>query len=184
MTLVRKFGKPELFITFTCNPRWQEISSSLREGQASTDRPDIVNRVFELKLKDLLDDLFKKGVLGLPKASCYTIEEQKRSLKHAHILQILQQPLTPEWVDKTVWAIIPDINRYPTLHKVVTECMLHGPCGAFNPNAPCMIEGKCKAGYPKAFNETTQLSSDGFALYARPDNGVTYAKNGFDFDNR
>ena len=26
MSIVRKYGKPDLFITFTCNPKWEEIS--------------------------------------------------------------------------------------------------------------------------------------------------------------
>ena len=25
MAIVRKYGKPDLFITFTCNPNWAEI---------------------------------------------------------------------------------------------------------------------------------------------------------------
>jgi hypothetical protein len=51
MALVRWFGKPELFITFTCNPKWPEIVQKLQPGQCATDRPDVVNRVFYLKLK-------------------------------------------------------------------------------------------------------------------------------------
>jgi Helitron helicase-like domain at N-terminus len=29
MTLVGKFGKPDLFITFTANPKWPEIQNYL-----------------------------------------------------------------------------------------------------------------------------------------------------------
>ena len=32
MAIVRKFGKPSLFITFTCNPNWREITENLRPG--------------------------------------------------------------------------------------------------------------------------------------------------------
>ena len=28
MSIVRRFGKPDLFITFTCNPNWPEIQLS------------------------------------------------------------------------------------------------------------------------------------------------------------
>jgi hypothetical protein len=28
MALVRKFGKPDLFITMTCNPNWKDISGT------------------------------------------------------------------------------------------------------------------------------------------------------------
>ncbi len=139
MAIVRHFGKPELFITFTCNPKWPAITEALKEGQSPSDRQDVVNRVFYLTLKEFFADLFTRAMLGYIKAYCWTLEEQKRSLKHVHLLTILQQHITPEWGDTIVWAVIPDQNNMPKLHKIVTTCMLHGPCGVFNPNAPCMI---------------------------------------------
>lgn len=42
MTYVRHFGRPDLFITLTCNPKWPEIVELLKEGQKSHDRHDIV----------------------------------------------------------------------------------------------------------------------------------------------
>ena len=35
MAVVRKFGKPDLFITMTCNPKWTEITAALEENQKS-----------------------------------------------------------------------------------------------------------------------------------------------------
>ncbi|GBP40792.1 hypothetical protein EVAR_87053_1 [Eumeta japonica] len=35
MTYVRKFGRPDLFITFTCNPEWPEIKRSLISAKAT-----------------------------------------------------------------------------------------------------------------------------------------------------
>ena len=32
MTYVRTYGRPDLFITFTCNPQWQEIKELLLLG--------------------------------------------------------------------------------------------------------------------------------------------------------
>ncbi len=184
MAIVRHYGKPELFITFTCNPNWPEIKIALKDDQGTADRQDVVNRVFYLKLKEFQCDMFKRDILGNVKAYCWTLEEQKRSLKHIHLLSILQQHITPEWIDKVVWAVIPDRNEMPKLFEIVTTCMLHGPCGVYNPNAPCMIDGKCKAGYPKPYRSYTSLSEDGFALYARPNDGITVEKRGFLFDNR
>src|SRR6266581_2467165 len=58
MALVRKYGKPDYFITMTCNPKWKEISENLEEWQKPEYRPDLVARVFKLKLKELQKDLF------------------------------------------------------------------------------------------------------------------------------
>ncbi|XP_043464096.1 uncharacterized protein LOC122499686 [Leptopilina heterotoma] len=41
MAIVRKFGKPDLFITMTCNPKWREIIENLLPDQVASDRPDI-----------------------------------------------------------------------------------------------------------------------------------------------
>ena len=35
MSLVWQFGKPDFFVTFTCNPRWQEITDALFPGQTA-----------------------------------------------------------------------------------------------------------------------------------------------------
>ena len=66
MGIVHHFGKPDFFVTFTCNPRWKEITDALLPGQTAENRQDIVARVFKLKLKSLLHDLFcgQKPVLG------------------------------------------------------------------------------------------------------------------------
>ncbi len=55
MTYVRHYGRPDLFITFTCNPNWEEILSLLLPGQQSIHRHDITARVFKQKLKCLID---------------------------------------------------------------------------------------------------------------------------------
>ena len=52
MAITRKEGKPDLFITFTCNPLWPEILQSLNPGETSFDRPDICARVFNMKVKN------------------------------------------------------------------------------------------------------------------------------------
>src|SRR5947208_17146203 len=64
MAIVREFGKPNLFITVTCNPTWPEITNEFLPNQKSSDRPDLVARVFKLKLKSITEDFFKKAVLG------------------------------------------------------------------------------------------------------------------------
>ena len=74
MAVVRKHGKPDLFITFTCNPRHPDILENLLPGQQPKDRPDIVARVFEGQVEEILDDLKLKQIFGKPAALVYTIE--------------------------------------------------------------------------------------------------------------
>ncbi len=76
MAIVRKYGRPDLFITFTCNPKWKEITENLLEGQSADMRPDLVARVFSLKLKRLLKDIKKKHIFGVPVAHVHVIEFQ------------------------------------------------------------------------------------------------------------
>jgi hypothetical protein len=41
----------DAFVTFTCNPQWFEIKRALPLGQQPQDRPDLVTRVFKIKLE-------------------------------------------------------------------------------------------------------------------------------------
>jgi hypothetical protein len=95
MAIVRQYGKPDLFITMTYNPKWEEIVSALKPGEIANDRPDLVTRVFVGKLQHLLDELLKKGVFGEVVANIHVIEWQKRGLPHAHILLILHSDHKP-----------------------------------------------------------------------------------------
>ncbi|CAN0359657.1 unnamed protein product, partial [Phaeothamnion confervicola] len=46
MAIVRARGIPDLFITFTCNPKWREITENLHAIHNAKDRFDIELRVF------------------------------------------------------------------------------------------------------------------------------------------
>ena len=54
MANVRKFGRPDSFITGTTNLKWPQSLESLTPGQQPHDRPDLLVRVFRLKIKNLL----------------------------------------------------------------------------------------------------------------------------------
>ncbi|XP_054091728.1 uncharacterized protein LOC128923495 [Zeugodacus cucurbitae] len=54
--------------------------------------------------------------------------------------------------------------------------MIHGPCGAINPQSPCMVDGKCSKRYPRKLTAETVTGNDGYPLYRRrspDDNGRT-----------
>lgn len=114
MAIVREKGKPNYFITFTCNPHWKKIDDSLYPHQKPCDRPDIVSRIFNVKSKQLLDDLTKKQIFGKVSAYVYVIEFQKRGLPHMHLLLIMadaDKPKSVDMFDAVVCAEIPDKNQ-------------------------------------------------------------------------
>ena len=76
MVIVWHYGKLDLFITFTCNPRWEEITSALLDNQSPCDRPDIVAHIFKLKLQALLHNLYYGcyPVFGKMSALIYVVE--------------------------------------------------------------------------------------------------------------
>lgn len=56
LAICRVHGNPSFFVTFTCNARWPEIEDYMQAFPHLTaaDRPDIVDRVFERKIHDLI----------------------------------------------------------------------------------------------------------------------------------
>jgi hypothetical protein len=174
MAVVRAFTKPDLFITFTCNPTWDEISDALEAGNTWRSQPELVSRVFHLKLKAMMQELTKDGIFGQRVAHFQVIEFQKRGLPHAHILLILHQNhrlRTAEDIDTCITAELPpDPEGFPVgwqrdqaqdLQDIITTNMIHGPCGHLNPGAPCMYnrEGQqvdaCQKKYPMPYQTTT-----------------------------
>ncbi|ONM33246.1 hypothetical protein ZEAMMB73_Zm00001d041563 [Zea mays] len=187
MALVRKFGKPDIFLTMTCNPNWDEIRRELLPDQTPQDRPDLVVRVFHAKLQELKHRLTKQDILGKVRAYVYVVEFQKRGLPHAHFLLIMQRKykLTcPEQYDLLISAEIPS-NKYPELRKMVIKHMMHGPCGSLNPNCPCTKgRASCKNQYPRPYSEATLQGKDSYPIYRRRDDGRKEKVRGCELDNR
>ena len=175
MSIVEKIGKPHIFLTFTTNPKWPEIVKSINPLDSPYDRPDILTRVFKLKLDNLLHDIEEKFIFGICAGFVATIEQQKRKgLHHAHILIILNEksaPKTGNDIDKLVSAEIPDPNRNPKLYSIILNHNIHGPCGLFNKQAPCMefSEGKlvCSKNFPKPYIDETILNPYDYPEYRR-----------------
>ncbi|XP_019086315.1 PREDICTED: uncharacterized protein LOC104720511 [Camelina sativa] len=157
MAICRTFGNPDLFITMTANPNWEEIKEHLQccGNFMPNDRPDLESLVFKMKLEALVADLWDGDFFGEAKsrqkpvrnnntnapkihiAVVYTIEFQKRGLPHAHILVWLRDDMrnpTNTDIDKIISAEIPDENNDPEGYQLVEQFMTHGPCGKDNPN--------------------------------------------------
>jgi len=203
MAIVRHFGRPTLFITFTANPKWEEITNELLPGQTSIDRPDLVARVFHLKQQQLLKDLKKKQVFGEFLGCVWTIEYQKRGLPHMHLLLFLNTDasfFTPENIDRIISAELPPptSQKNMELAEIIKSITIHGPCGDQFPQSPCMkattrnCSATCSKSFPKAFCEETKIQENGYPQYRRRDNGQSFQvplRNGppgatFTVDNR
>ncbi|XP_054091759.1 uncharacterized protein LOC128923523 [Zeugodacus cucurbitae] len=191
MTYVRNYGRLDLFITITCNPKWVDVSDCLLDGQVPKDRHDITAHVFQQKLKKLMDLIVNLRVFGEVRCFMYTIEWQKRDLPHAHILIWCVNKITPNMIDTVISAEIPDQTIDQGLFEVVTKKMIHGPCGDINRNSLCMIDGICSKRFPKQLIAETITGDDGYPQYRRrstEDNGkstVIKIKNqDVEIDNR
>ncbi|PNX92871.1 ATP-dependent DNA helicase PIF1 [Trifolium pratense] len=177
-----------LFITTTCNSNWSEIKDFVtKRGVTPSDRPDIVSRVFKMKLDEMMADFKKRETFGKVFAGMYTVEFQKRGLPHAHILLLLEgtnKLNTTKDIDKVISAEIPHPDLYPKLHSVVASYMIHGPCGSGYTHSPCMKGIRCSKFFPKKFLTDTVIDQDGYPCYKRQNSGVNVNKTGACLDNR
>ena len=131
-------------------------------------------RVFNMYNTALIHDLMKNYVFGPILGYVYTIEFQKRGLPHTHLLLTLSpayRPKDPAQVDSVIHASWPNLDLEPHLFNIVKRTMVHGPCGAWKSNAPCMKDGRCSKGFPKPFQAETVMLGNGYPVYARSDNG-------------
>ena len=187
MAIVTRLGKPDLFITMTCNPKWEKIQNHLLPGQRAEDRPDLVAKEFKSKLDALLDWILHKNIFGYCIALIYVIEFQKRGLPHAHILAILKEifkPKTQKQIDAMISAELPNKEQDPELYDLVLKHMIHGPCGDMNKHAPCMEDGICTKNYPKTFENETEPNVDGYPIYRRRDTKTKAKVGKYTIDNR
>ncbi|KAJ3698202.1 hypothetical protein LUZ61_001907 [Rhynchospora tenuis] len=187
IAVCRHLGPPHLFITFTCNPAWPEITRNLMPGQRASDRPDLVCRVFKMKVNQMVRDIKDGEFFGPISGLIYSIEFQKRGLPHVHIIVWLRNRASlsdGSSIDRFISAELPNPAFDPEGYAVVSKFMLHGPCGAARHNSPCMQDGKCTKRFPKPYRDSTLVSDDGFVLYKRRDTHVTVMKNGVPLDNR
>ncbi|XP_012836449.1 PREDICTED: uncharacterized protein LOC105957075, partial [Erythranthe guttata] len=162
-------GFPSLFITITCNPQWPEIQRVLNDTSLRPeDRPDILCRVFKMKLDSLMTD-FKKGhIFGRIRA--------RKSINDA-------KPKCSADIDRMICAEIPDKKTDRKMYNLVEKYMIHGPCGHANLNSPCMKDGVCTKRFPKKFVQRTEADPDGYPVYRRRDDGRTVRKKNTILDN-
>jgi hypothetical protein len=97
----------------------------------------------------------------------YTVEFQKRGLPHAHIIFWVSIDTSHQMllIDFYITVEIPDPATDPLGYALLAEHVVHGPCGYYNQNSPCMKINQCSKHYPKLFNSETVVDMNGFAVY-------------------
>ncbi|KAF7826876.1 uncharacterized protein G2W53_018040 [Senna tora] len=173
--------------SFTGAERYCQLTRLFeRMNCTAQDRPDLLSRIFKIKLNMLMRDI-TKDLFGSCRADIYKIEFQKRGLPHAHILIWFntEDKLTSEaLIDSIICAEIPDPDSNPALYEVVKAFMTCGPYGVDRRSSPCMVNSKCSKHFPKKFTDKTTFDEDGYCKYHRQDNGFFVENNGIRLDNR
>lgn len=72
ITVCKEYGHHDLFITLIYNPKWVEIQRSViaSGSQDASVCPELVARVFKMKLDSMMSDLTKKDFIGRVLAGC------------------------------------------------------------------------------------------------------------------
>ncbi|XP_023765320.1 uncharacterized protein LOC111913842 [Lactuca sativa] len=188
IAICKVHGKPQYFITFTCNVKWPEYRRYMDAiGQRDIqNRPDIIAHIFRIKVRAFINFLKEEKKFGDVSAYLYTIEFQKKGLPHCHTLLWVTSPFRIQEgadIDKYITAELPDPTLEPALYRTVTTCMLHGPCGSLNIGAPCMVDDKWVKRFPKPLNPLTTFDENGYVHYKRRVGSYHVLQSGVITDN-
>uniref|UniRef100_A0A0R0EF43 ATP-dependent DNA helicase n=1 Tax=Glycine max TaxID=3847 RepID=A0A0R0EF43_SOYBN len=159
MAICNHVGFPNLFITLTCNPNWPEIHSLLNPlNLKAIDRPDIIYRVFKLK------------VASCPFVVVFLHPDNK-------------YPSSDE-TDQIISAEIPSQQDDPELHSLVKKPYGSWPMWNFESWISMHERKQVQTFLSRMFQPHTVLDADGYPIYRRRNNGHTIEKNGVIIDNR
>jgi len=175
MSLPRRYGKPDLFITMTANPNWDEIQDQIPSNSHWQDHPDIIARVFMIKVASLISDIKERGIFGEVAAIVWRIEWQLRGLPHLHLLVILRNHIQEFNIDAFVCAEIPNPALDPVLYDLISKNNIHKPCDC--EHASCHKNGRCRRHFPKPMADMTTIAGDRFPLYRRRGRFVAHVRD-------
>ncbi|GJR33334.1 DNA helicase [Tanacetum coccineum] len=190
LAICRVHGNPSFFITYTSNVKWPKITEYMDQFLllTTTDRADVLDRVFEMKIHQLMNFLRDAQRFGKTVAVLYTVEFQKRGLPHCHTLLWIDESARvrkEEDIDVYISAELPPEDVDPECYRVVLELMMHGPCGLAYPSASCTQNStRCKKYFPKEYCNQTYTDKSGFVHYKRRDTCVTTSRQNVELDNR
>ncbi|XP_074337348.1 uncharacterized protein LOC141674540 [Apium graveolens] len=182
-------GHPDIFLTMTCNSLWDEIQKMMEyvPGCIAPNCPDIISKVFRLKLDQLMVDIKDKKHFGVCNGVMYIVEFQKRGLPHVRMLIWLDansKKNLKQNVDKFVSAEIPDLLLDPVGYAAVKEFMIQGPCGLQNIKSPCMKDLRYIHHFPKEYCARSTFDDSGFPMYMRCWTNITVEIRKTELDNQ
>ena len=128
MIICRYYDRSDFFITFIYNSKWDEIISNIPADSIAADRLDIVSRVFNLKLKTLINDLLKKYILEKIIIDIHIIESQKRDFSYIYILLIMNHDnkiKDIKDIDNIIYTEILNHNINSDLYDIITNIIIH-----------------------------------------------------------
>jgi hypothetical protein len=147
----------------------------------------LVAHIFHIKVAHLLTDLKKKQIFGKFLSCVWTIKYQKQGLLHLHLLLFLHPEdrnsfMDPAVINRHISTKLPQPQDDPTrrLTNIMQTMIVHGPCGATNPNAPCIVAGApghpptYLKRFPKPFCPATVVHNNRYPQYRRRDNSRSW----------
>uniref|UniRef100_A0A9J7WVU2 ATP-dependent DNA helicase n=1 Tax=Cyprinus carpio carpio TaxID=630221 RepID=A0A9J7WVU2_CYPCA len=179
--MLRQLGTPTFFCTFSAaEMRWPEVITAIKAQQGESvnfseldwsekceilrSNPVTVMRMFEKRVEALMRDLIMSPAqpIGEVIDFFYRVEFQQRGSPHIHCLFWVKE--APEFekdqdqdvcdfIDSYISCKLPDPNKDPELHRIVTEVQVHSR----NHSKSCRKNKKhCRFGFPKPpINRTT-----------------------------
>ncbi|GJU76322.1 DNA helicase [Tanacetum coccineum] len=184
-----------------------EVSNRIRNfkgREEDTLNPDIVEGYYpELLLKPknsrgrgrkVIMNMYYKYQLH-PRSRLDFIRKRQRELRSDYLLGLYNAisqgdckgiqagSMEPTQIDDYISAELPDPVEDPIAYKVITELMMHVPCGVANPSAVCTEKGICNKGFQKMYNDKTFFDINGHTYYRRRQTEVHFMKGESRLDN-
>nr|KAJ0224760.1 hypothetical protein LSAT_V11C100019480 [Lactuca sativa] len=107
---------------------------------------------------------FDKNIQNKTNSLITRLKEEKKlgevdgvisSINHGTYLHHTSKLPNPKDIDCIICVELPDKELELDLYQIVSNNMIHGPCGNDFPFMPCMKNGKCSKGFPKDFTNDT-----------------------------
>ncbi|KAK0151948.1 ATP-dependent DNA helicase PIF1 [Merluccius polli] len=181
--MVRQIGKPTFFLTFSAaEMRWPEIVEVIKAQQGELgdfseldwnakcdilrSNPITVMRMFEKRVDALMTSLILSPAkpIGEVEDYFYRVEFQARGSPHIHMLVWIKDApefeddpdsVVVKFIDEYISCKMPDPERDPELHKIVSEVQMHS-----RKHSKSCKKGNvsCRFGFPKLPMEKTIIT--------------------------